>query len=119
MCGKAGTTRWMLERLTALRQSWLSSSGRGKTRAANCPGFLLRTNTEAAQAIGVFGVPAFEVDGRLFWGLDGLPMLRAYLDGDVWFEGPDWDAVSQLASGLTPKNAGTPRILKVPLRVSP
>jgi hypothetical protein len=64
---------------------------------------LLRANTEAAQAAGVFGVPTFGVDGKLFWGLDGLPMLRAYLDGDAWFDGPDWDAVSQLPSGLPGK----------------
>lgn len=43
---------------------------------------LLRTNTDAAAAQGVFGVPTFEVDGTLFWGLDSLPMLRAYLEGD-------------------------------------
>jgi len=51
----------------------------------------------------VFGVPAFEVDGRLFWGLDGLPMLRAYLDGDAWFQGPDWDGAATLPSGLATK----------------
>ena len=65
---------------------------------------MLRANTEAAQAAGVFGVPAFDVDGKLFWGLDGLPMLRAYLDADPWFEGPDWEAVRQLPSGLLPRN---------------
>jgi 2-hydroxychromene-2-carboxylate isomerase len=36
----------------------------------------LRTLTDAAIARGVFGVPACEVDGALFWGLDALPMLR-------------------------------------------
>ncbi|WP_027995477.1 2-hydroxychromene-2-carboxylate isomerase [Simplicispira psychrophila] len=46
---------------------------------------LLRANTDAAAARGVFGVPAFAVDDRLFWGLDSLPMLRAYLQGDAWF----------------------------------
>lgn len=64
------------------------------------PKALLRANTEAAQARGVFGVPMFEVDGRLFWGLDGLPMLRAYLDGDTWFDGPDWDAAPRTPLGL-------------------
>ena len=44
---------------------------------------LLRANTEAAAARGVFGVPCFEVDEQLFWGLDSLPMLRAYLQGDA------------------------------------
>ena len=46
---------------------------------------LLRGNTDAAAARGVFGVPAFAVDDQLFWGLDSLPMLRAYLQGDAWF----------------------------------
>jgi 2-hydroxychromene-2-carboxylate isomerase len=50
----------------------------------------LRAHTEAALAAGAFGVPSFELDGRLFWGLDALPMLRAALDGDPWFEGPAW-----------------------------
>ncbi len=51
----------------------------------------LRTNTGEALAHGVFGVPAFEVDGRVFWGFDGLAMLRASLAGDAWFAGPNWD----------------------------
>ena len=96
------------ERLTALAAELAEQQRPGQDASSDLPKVLLRTNTEAAQAAGVFGVPAFEVDGRLFWGLDGLPMLRAYLDGDVWFEGPDWDAVSQVVSGLPPKKTGTP-----------
>jgi 2-hydroxychromene-2-carboxylate isomerase len=61
----------------------------------------LKANTEQAIAAGVFGVPTFEVDGRLFWGHDALPMLRAYLDGDAWFDGPGWNGVSQVGSGIT------------------
>ena len=60
----------------------------------------LRDNTDAAIAQGVFGVPAFTVDGRLFWGFDGLSMLRAYLQGDPWFEGPGWHAADQRPSLL-------------------
>jgi 2-hydroxychromene-2-carboxylate isomerase len=60
----------------------------------------LKANTDAAIARGVFGVPAFEVDDRLFWGFDGLAMLRAYLAGDSWFNGPDWDAADQRPSLL-------------------
>ena len=60
---------------------------------------LLRANTDAAAAQGVFGVPAFGVDGKLFWGLDALPMLRAWLEGDAWF-GAGWDAPAQVVSGL-------------------
>jgi 2-hydroxychromene-2-carboxylate isomerase len=52
----------------------------------------LRANTEAAAAAGIFGVPTFEHAGRLFWGLDALPMLRDALAGGAWFEGPAWQA---------------------------
>ncbi len=52
----------------------------------------LRENTEGAIAAGVFGVPSFELEGRVFWGLDALPMLRDALLGGHWFEGPAWDA---------------------------
>ena len=55
----------------------------------------LRAATDAAIARGVFGVPTFEIDGRLFWGFDALPMLRAALLGNAWFDGPDWDTAGQ------------------------
>ncbi len=61
----------------------------------------LKANTEEAIAHGVYGVPMFEVDGKHFWGFDALPILRAYLEGDAWFEGPDWDGVSQIPVGVT------------------
>jgi 2-hydroxychromene-2-carboxylate isomerase len=50
----------------------------------------LRQHTEAAIAAGVFGVPTLEVDGRQFWGVDALPMVRDALLGGAWFEGPGW-----------------------------
>ena len=61
----------------------------------------LRANAEAAIAAGVFGVPAFEVDGKVFWGLDALPMLRQYLDGNPWFQDPQWDSVQHVPLGVT------------------
>ena len=61
---------------------------------------LLRANTDEAAARGIFGVPMFETQGRLFWGLDSLPMLRAFLDGDAWFDGPTWEQAAQVPSGL-------------------
>lgn len=61
----------------------------------------LKAHTDEALALGVFGVPTMVVDGKLFWGLDALPMLRAFLLGDVWFEGSDWDAASQLSIGVS------------------
>ena len=60
----------------------------------------LRAATDAAIARGVFGVPSFELDGRLFWGIDALPMLRAALLGDPWFDGPDWDRAGQPRPGV-------------------
>ena len=61
---------------------------------------LLKRNTDEALALGVFGTPACVVDGRLFWGFDGLAMLRAYLAGDAWFDGPDWSGADQRPSLL-------------------
>ena len=49
---------------------------------------LLKRNTDEALALGVFGTPACVVDGRLFWGFDSLPMLRAAVQNDPWFDGP-------------------------------
>lgn len=45
----------------------------------------LKGHTDEAIGLGVFGVPTFAVDGKLFWGFDALPMLQAYLAGDPWF----------------------------------
>lgn len=61
----------------------------------------LRAATDAAIARGVFGVPTFELDGRLFWGVDALPMLRAALQGDTWFDGPAWEDAAAARPGIT------------------
>jgi 2-hydroxychromene-2-carboxylate isomerase len=59
----------------------------------------LRANTELAAANGVFGVPTLDLEGRLFWGADALPMLRAALIGEPWFAGPDWDDCGDQPAG--------------------
>ena len=51
---------------------------------------LLKGFTESAIQAGVFGVPTFKVDDKLFFGLDSLPMLAAYLKEDAWFAGSNW-----------------------------
>lgn len=38
------------------------------------------TVTDEAEAMGVFGVPTFVLDGELFWGGDRLDLLRERLD---------------------------------------
>ena len=67
----------------------------GRDLTGDEPRAALRALTDAAIAGGVFGVPAFVVDGRLFWGLDALPMLRSHLLGDEGFAQFDWDAVAR------------------------
>ena len=60
----------------------------------------LRTFTEQAISRGVFGVPAIQVDSDIFWGLDALPMLRQYLEGDTWFQNRGWSEAGQLPVGI-------------------
>ena len=60
----------------------------------------LRAATDEAIARGVFGVPTYELDGRLFWGLDAVPMLRAALLGQAWFDGPAWDEAARPRPGV-------------------
>jgi 2-hydroxychromene-2-carboxylate isomerase len=60
----------------------------------------LQTHAQEAMDLGVFGVPSWVVDGRVFWGQDALPMLRAYLLGDAWFDGPDWQAPALCGVGV-------------------
>ena len=76
-------------RLAALASVLAPQLKQGQDSSA--PKALLRANTDAAAARGVFGVPTFEAGGKLFWGLDSLPMLRAYLQGDAWFD-TGWDS---------------------------
>jgi 2-hydroxychromene-2-carboxylate isomerase len=75
------------------RKSWAAPDGEEvKLR--------LRRNTDEALALGLFGVPAMVAGGRVFWGLDALPMLRESLDGGAWFQGGAWDAVTRLPVGI-------------------
>ncbi|WP_395138873.1 2-hydroxychromene-2-carboxylate isomerase [Schlegelella aquatica] len=61
----------------------------------------LRAATEDAVRRGVFGVPTFAVDDRLFWGFDALDMLRACLQGDPWFDSEDWHAAARWPRGAS------------------
>lgn len=63
----------------------------------------LKAHANQAIAHGVFGVPSFEVDGKVFWGLDALPMLRSYLQGDDWFSDVRWNAVQETPSAIAPR----------------
>jgi 2-hydroxychromene-2-carboxylate isomerase len=50
----------------------------------------LHEATAQALARGIFGVPTLVCEGRAFWGADALPMLRAALLGDPWFDTTGW-----------------------------
>jgi hypothetical protein len=61
---------------------------------------LLQQQTQQAIDLGLFGVPSMVVNGQVFWGQDALPMLRAYLQGDAWFESADWLDIGKLPVGI-------------------
>ena len=42
----------------------------------------LEANTLGATQGGVFGIPTMQVDDEIFWGLDQLPYLALFLDGN-------------------------------------
>lgn len=56
----------------------------------------LRQNTDAAIAAGIYGIPTLQIDAELFWGLDAMPMARAYLDDPAFREDNEWLRVSNL-----------------------
>ncbi len=84
------------ERLRALREAVAPP----RDPASDVVKAELRAHTDVALERGVFGVPTIEFDGRLFWGLDALPMVRAALLGDPWFDGPAWDAAAAAPPGV-------------------
>ena len=59
----------------------------------------LQAHGEQALARGLFGVPSFVVDDKVFWGFDALPMLAGYLRGDPWFD-TGWDVPARVAQGI-------------------
>jgi 2-hydroxychromene-2-carboxylate isomerase len=91
-------------RLQALEQGLAPQRALGAEAAKE----MLRAHAADAITRGVFGVPAFEVDGTLFWGFDALPMLRACLAGDPWVGGPAWRASGELPAGTGRRKQAPP-----------
>ena len=56
----------------------------------------LRTNTDSAIALGVFGVPTITADGELFWGLDSMEMLNDYLADRSLFDKKNRDRLEHI-----------------------
>ena len=60
----------------------------------------LRSNTEQAIALGVFGVPTLAVGSELFWGFDMTDMASAYIEDARGFEDAEMRRVSDLPVGV-------------------
>ncbi len=60
----------------------------------------LRSNGSRALAAGVFGVPSFVVNGRVFWGDESTPMLLDYLHDPIAFDTPEMLRVASLPIGV-------------------
>ena len=72
----------------------------------------LRQATDDAVQRGLFGVPAFELDGRLFWGFDALDMLAGALRGSTTVSEPTRKRIEAIARQLNytvDKNASSLR----------
>ena len=61
----------------------------------------LRDNTEQAVALGVFGVPTFVIESRIFWGFDRTDMMLEYLDNPTIMQTPEMNRLANV-----PKAAG-------------
>ncbi len=89
------------ERLERLTQQLAHKIKTGEEPSSDAVKIRLKANTDKALQAGVFGVPSFVVGEKVFWGLDSLPMLREYLNGDAWFEGNDgWNSVAKIGVGI-------------------
>jgi 2-hydroxychromene-2-carboxylate isomerase len=60
----------------------------------------LRTNTEAALAAGVFGVPTLRIGGELFWGNDATALIEDWLDDRSRFDAPEYRRIAALPRAI-------------------
>jgi 2-hydroxychromene-2-carboxylate isomerase len=61
----------------------------------------LRSETDAAIARGVFGVPTIAVGGELFWGVDATDMALQYMRAGARYEDPEYARVAALPTAAT------------------
>ena len=71
----------------------------------------LRSNTDEAIAAKLFGVPTLQIGEELFWGVDALPMARAYLEDPALFQSGELHRVGTLgaSSSRAPLQTGRRR----------
>jgi 2-hydroxychromene-2-carboxylate isomerase len=63
----------------------------------------LKSNTDAAIARGVFGVPSFLLGDTLFWGQDSLEMMLDFLKHPALFDSPEMHRAYSLPVGTMRK----------------
>lgn len=61
----------------------------------------LRSETDAAIARGVFGVPTIAVGGELFWGVDATDMALEYMRAGARYTDPEYERVAALPAAAT------------------
>jgi 2-hydroxychromene-2-carboxylate isomerase len=100
--GLEATDEARLAALSVQLSALMQSMQAGFQMDIQLPEVKQRLQQQTLEAIeqGLFGVPSMVVDGQVFWGQDALPMLRAYLEGDAWFESSDWRDVGKLPVGV-------------------
>ncbi len=60
----------------------------------------LRANTDAALAVGVFGVPTLRVGHELFWGNDASEMVEDWLADPKRFDSDEYRRIANLPLGV-------------------
>jgi 2-hydroxychromene-2-carboxylate isomerase len=63
----------------------LDPAGAAEAALSRTYSLQLEANTREAMEMGIFGVPAFVLDGKIFFGNDRLPLLDRALGGD-WLD---------------------------------
>ncbi|MGH8597452.1 MAG: 2-hydroxychromene-2-carboxylate isomerase [Gammaproteobacteria bacterium] len=66
----------------------------------------LTANTAEAAARGVWGVPTFEVQGQLFWGLDTIEWMNAFIDNPQLFETDGMRRADATKAGVVRRGVG-------------
>ena len=63
----------------------------------------LRDNTDTAIAEGVFGVPSYVIDEKVFWGVDALPMVLDFLADPTLLDSDEMTRAANLPIGVARK----------------
>ena len=65
----------------------------------------LRRNTEDAAQAGIFGVPAFLAEGELFWGVESIDLVKAWLADPALLASAEMKRLDALPVGAARKRS--------------